>query len=223
VTFLVTDLWHVRRTPYIAILTALALGLLAWDMTWSGTSLGDLVADNWALAILAAIVVAVISGLGLRRIGPATARADDAIVRPFVWEGVVYGIAEALLLAVVPVLAVWQASDALGWTDGGAAKIAAGALAIVGSLAVILVHHLGYREFRGREGGPALIGALVGCGLQAIAFLLTGNVLAPVLAHIVLHWQIVLRGMELPPREATGPSRAPSRTPRPRPSFAPAG
>ena len=29
---------------------------------------------------------------------------------------------------------------------------------------------------------------------QATAFLLTGNVLAPILAHIVLHWQLTLRG-----------------------------
>jgi hypothetical protein len=69
-----------------------------------------------------------------------------------------------------------------------------------------LAHHLGYREFRGRAGRPALIGALFGCGLQAIAFLLTGNLLAPVIAHIVLHWQVVMRGMELPPSEAVAGS-----------------
>jgi hypothetical protein len=44
-----------------------------------------------------------------------------------------------------------------------------------------------------------LAGALVACGIQALAFLLTGNVLAPVVAHIVLHGELTLRGIEMPP------------------------
>jgi hypothetical protein len=66
-------------------------------------------------------------------------------------------------------------------------------------LFVILVHHLGYRQFRTRTARKMLGGALVGCGLQALAFLLTGNVLAPVVAHIVLHTQLTIRGNEMPP------------------------
>jgi hypothetical protein len=46
-----------------------------------------------------------------------------------------------------------------------------------------------------------LIGTLAVCGLQAVAFLLTGSVVAPVLAHIVLHAQMLFRGAELPPAE----------------------
>ena len=44
-----------------------------------------------------------------------------------------------------------------------------------------------------------LRGALVACGIQALAFLLTGNVLAPIVAHIVLHGELTLRGIEMPP------------------------
>lgn len=50
-----------------------------------------------------------------------------------------------------------------------------------------------------RRRWPALFGALTVCGLQAIAFLATGSVLAPVVAHIVLHGQLLIRGEELPP------------------------
>lgn len=39
----------------------------------------------------------------------------------------------------------------------------------------------------------------MGCGLQAVAFLVTGNVLAPVVAHIALLFQLILRGSEMPP------------------------
>jgi hypothetical protein len=63
----------------------------------------------------------------------------------------------------------------------------------------IVVHHLGYREFRPRTSRKTLWGAMAGCGIQALAFLVTGNVLAPVVAHIVLHWQLTLRGNEMPP------------------------
>ncbi len=80
-----------------------------------------------------------------------------------------------MLLATLPVLAVWQALE-----------------------------DLGYAEFRTEEGRPALFGALAVCGLQAIAFLATGSVLAPVAAHIVLHGQLLIRGADLPPAMPRG-------------------
>lgn len=80
-----------------------------------------------------------------------------------------------------------------------AAKVGSGALAILGAALVILVHHLGYAEFRAKAGRPGLFGALAVCGVQAIAFLVTGSVLAPIVAHIILHGQLLLRGDELPP------------------------
>ena len=129
------------------------------------------------------------------------------MVGRLLWEGVVYGMAEALLLATLPVLALWQGAEALGWTDPGVGAITSGALAIVGALIVIAVHHLGYREFR--RSRKMMTGALAACGIQALAFLLTGNVLAPILAHIVLHGQLTLRGDEMPPSRASQePGRA---------------
>jgi len=56
------------------------------------------------------------------------------------WEGVVYGFGEAILLATLPVLAVWQAISDRGWTQGSWPKVAAGAMAIAGALLVILIH-----------------------------------------------------------------------------------
>jgi hypothetical protein len=98
--------------------------------------------------------------------------------------------------------------------DTGRGKALSGALAMVGALVVIAVHHLGYREFRQSASRKILAGALVGCGIQALAFLLTGNVLAPVVAHIVLHWQLTLRGNEMPP--VSKPQLRSTNTGRPR-------
>jgi hypothetical protein len=200
VTWVVTDLGHVPRTPYVAILTVTTFGLGAGYIAWSGTSLADLVTAGWVWGILGGLAAAAVVVPLVRRL-PAGRRRPQGpqLVERLLWEGVVYGTAEAILLATLPVLAVWQATDALGWTATTWAKVGSGALAAVGALFVIVVHHLGYREFRTRAARKTLGGALVGCGIQALAFLLTGNVLAPVVAHVVLHWQLTLRGNEMPP------------------------
>jgi hypothetical protein len=203
VTWVVTDLGHVSRTPYVAILAVTTFGLGAGYIVWSGTSVADLVAAGWVWGILGGLVVAAAVVPLVRRL-PAGRRPEGSqLVGRLLWEGVVYGTSEAILLAILPVLAVWQATEALGWTDTAWAKAGSGVLAVVGALFVILVHHLGYRQFRTRTSRNMLGGALVGCGLQALAFLLTGNVLAPVVAHIVLHMQLTLRGNEMPPAAET--------------------
>jgi hypothetical protein len=210
VTWVVTDLLGLRRTPYVAVLSVVTLGLLGGYLAWSGMAVRDLITPGWGLGIVGGVVAAIVVAPGVRRL-PAGIRAHGTrLAGRLAWEGVVYGVAEALLLATLPVLAVWQACDALGWTETGWATVGSGALAIVGALVVITIHHLGYREFRGRPGRKMLAGALVGCGVQALAFLLTGNMLAPILAHVLLHAQMILRGVELPPirRAAPGPARA---------------
>jgi hypothetical protein len=222
VTWVVTDLGHVSRTPYVAILTLVSLALAAGYLAWSGTSLADLVTPGWGLGILAGVIAAAVVVPGVRRL-PRGPRPEGAqLTGRLLWEGGVYGIAEAILLATLPVLTVWQAAVALGWTDTAWAKAGSGALAIAGALLVIAVHHLGYREFRGRAAKPKLTGALVACGVQALAFLLTGNVLAPVVAHILLHAQMIVRGSELPPASSLATSSrgaypgAPIQAPGPR-------
>lgn len=200
VTWVVTDLGHVSRTPYIGILAVTTLALATGYLAWSGTSVADLATAGWVWGILGGLVAAAVVVPLVRRLPAGRPRPEGPqLVGRLLWEGVVYGTAEAILLATLPVLAVWQATDALGWTDTTWAKVGSGALAVAGALFVVLVHHLGYREFRTRTARKMLEGALVGCGLQALAFLLTGNVLAPVVAHVVLHTQLTLRGNEMPP------------------------
>jgi hypothetical protein len=199
VTWVVTDLGHVSRTPYVAVLTLTTLALSAGYIAWSGTSVADLLTAGWVWGILGGLIAAAVVTPLVRRLPAVPRPRGSLLVGRLLWEGVVYGFAEAVLLATLPVLAVWQATDALGWTDTAWVKAGSGALAVVGALFVILVHHLGYREFRARAARKMLSGALVGCGIQALAFLLTGNVLAPIVAHIVLHGQLTLRGIEMPP------------------------
>jgi hypothetical protein len=199
VTWIVTDLCRVSRTPYVAILTLTTFTLAAGYLAWSGTSGADLITAGWGWGILGGVVAAALVVPLVRRLPSGPRPEGSHLVGRFLWEGIVYGTAEGILLATLPVLAIWQAADALGWTETAWPRASSGALAVTGALFVIAVHHLGYREFRARASRRRLLGALVGCGIQALAFLLTGNVLAPIVAHIALHWQLTLRGNEMPP------------------------
>jgi hypothetical protein len=205
VTWVVTDLAHVSRTPYVAILAVTTFALAAGYLAWSGTSIADLITAEWGWGLVGGVVAAVLVAPLVRHLPSGPRPEGSQLVGRFLWEGVVYGTAEGILLATLPVLAIWQAADALGWTDTAWSTLGSGVFAVAGALFVIAVHHLGYREFRAMTARKKLGGALVGCGTQSFAFLLTGNVLAPILAHIVLHWQLTLRGNEMPPASAAMP------------------
>jgi hypothetical protein len=208
VTWIVTDRMHVRRTPYIAVLSAVVLALGAGYVAWSGTSVRELVAGDWGWALLAGAIAGAIPAplLGrMRGSGPAGRRPS---VLGFAYEGVLYGAAEGVLLAALPGIAVWQAMADVGWTEGTGRRVATGALAVLGSLVVVLIHHLGYAEFRRPESRRKLAGALVVCGLQAVAFVLTGNVLAPIVAHVVLHAELLVTRVEMPPSAVKRPALA---------------
>lgn len=204
VTWVLTDLLRIRREPYIPMLLVVALGLGGGYLAWSGTPLSELLSSDLGWGLAAGLIAAAIALPLVRRLPARPHARGTRLVGLMLWEGVVYGIAEAVLLSTLPVLAVWHALVDLGWTSDGWGKLGSGAFAIAGALLVILVHHLGYAEFRTEAGRPGLFGALAVCGLQAIAFLVTGNVLAPVVAHIALHGQLLMRGDELPPAMPRG-------------------
>jgi hypothetical protein len=91
----------------------------------------------------------------------------------------------------------WQSLSALGWSHSWIGVVCSGTLALMASVLVIVVHHLGYREFR----GPAVGGAATTCGILSLAYLLTMNPLSAVGGHIIAHSGVVLRGRELPPQQ----------------------
>ncbi len=204
VSWLLTGVMHLRRPAYIAALTAVVVVLGAWYLAWSGTTLEDSIGSDAARGLAAGLLVAAIVTPLIRRFPKGDPPTGPRRAAAFAWDDIVYGFSEALLLATYPVITVWHAMSDLGWTQTGWRKIGAGALAVLASLLVILVHHLGYEEFRTRAARTKLVGALLTCGLQAIAFLTTASVIAPIVAHIALHVEITMRGISLPPVYAIG-------------------
>jgi hypothetical protein len=102
----------------------------------------------------------------------------------------------------------WQTVEALGWSGVGGG-VARWTLPVVASIAVIVVHHLGYWEYRNR----LLVPISAGCGLMTVGYLLTASPLTPTVAHVLSHVSGLQHGVELPPHPH--PSAVASPEPRP--------
>ena len=201
VAWVLTSLLGVRRTPYILALALLTGGLTWGYLAWSDTSLTSFATDRWRWGLVGAAVVGAILAR-LSRHQPGGPRPQGwRLAATLAWEAVVYGTAEGLLLSVLPVLVTWQAFVAHGWTSGTSESLVAGTAAMLASLTVIVIHHLGYRGFHNRA---ALAPVMVGCGLLSLAYLLTASPLAAVGGHIILHTALNLRGTEMPPYATEG-------------------
>src|SRR5215207_8308373 len=111
VTWVVTDLGRVSRTPYIAVLALTTITLAGGYLAWSGTAVTDLVATDWGWGVLGGVVAAALVAPVVQRLGVGPRPHGAELAGRLLWEGVVYGTAEAILLATLPVLALWQAAD----------------------------------------------------------------------------------------------------------------
>lgn len=196
VSWLATDVRETAHRPYIALLTTVTLVLAGTYLAWAGLDVTDALLHNIGWGVLGGVLVAVPVSAGIarapgHRVAVETGRRTGALV----WEGAVYGLAEGILLSALPALIVWNAADTAGWTGGWRGQLAAAAVALGASLVVIVVHHFGYWDYRGRQVLPVM----VGCGLLSVAFLVTGSVLAPVIGHISMHVAGLWNGIELPP------------------------
>jgi hypothetical protein len=195
VSWLLTDLFHVRRGPYVGALAVVAAGSTAAYLSWSELGM-EFWTENWAWGLLGAVVTGAILVGAVSRAPIAHPGSHHLGPGEGAWEGLVYGAAEGLLLSVLPVLVAWQGID----HTSGRSDVVAGVAALGASAVVIVVHHLGYREFRNRR----IVQALFACLILSIGYLLTGSPIAAIGGHIVLHLAMLRRGMELPPHGYAG-------------------
>ena len=192
-----SDLRPTRRVLYIPLLALVTGALTAGYLIWSHGG-GSFWTHRWYLGLVGSVLAGgFLSALLSRKRVPG--QQPHAIsLYTIGWDGLVYGAAEGLLLSVLPVVVTWDMLSSNGWGSGWR-RIVAGLLAIAASVVVIVVHHLGYPDFRVSRAKVSQ--AVLGCGVLSLAYLLTGSVIAPILAHAVLHVVIVRIDMELPPHE----------------------
>lgn len=121
------------------------------------------------------------------------------LILAVLWLGVVYGVLDALLLSVMPVVAARLTFAQAGLTTKPSGQVFAALFALAASLAVTAAYHLGYPEFR----GPQVAGPLIGNAILTAAYLLTRSPLSATLAHVAMHVASVIHGIEttvqLPP------------------------
>ena len=177
----------VGRTAYVGVLTAVTALLSAGYLAWLDIGVLDVLTTHWGWGLLAAPVAGAFLVLGMRRLPGSPLRPS---ARTLLWEGVVYGVAEGMLLSVLPVLMTWQLVHALDWPG-----FAAWTLPILASVVVVVVHHLGYWEYRNR----LLVPISVGCGLLSVGYLVTASPVAATLGHVLGHGSGLKHGVELPP------------------------
>jgi hypothetical protein len=193
-------LLHLPRNIYLIPYVALVSLFFYAFMRWSGLSTINLLRHNWVWGVIVAVLLGMFTVNNILS-QPASTRSEGlSLAFNILWVGVVYGLVDALLLSVLPVLATWGAFSALGWTAHWWGKIPVGFIAILLGLFVTISYHLGYPECRVAGG---LFGPTLGNGAMTLGYVLTNNPISAIFSHIAMHVAGVLQGPEsviqLPP------------------------
>jgi len=195
---LLSSIFHLPRDHFIALHAIAVLVFLAAYARIEGIDPRVQFRRRWAGGLLAGVLVgALLARTVLRQPGssrPAGADLGWAIL----WDGALYGVIDALLLSVLPVLAVYGTRPT-GELRSSAARWRWGLTALAASLCITAAYHAGFAEFR----SPALLAPLVGNAIVTLSYLATGSPIAAVLSHAVMHGAAVLHGtattVQLPP------------------------
>lgn len=194
VSWLFANRLRLGRSAYVGVLFAVTAAVSTAYVLAAGGDVGDLLALGSLRGLAGGLVVGAITATAMRRMPATLHRTRRQRIAAAGWEGVVYGIAEGVLLSALPALVAWQGAEALGW-EGTSARVTRWTAALLASAFVIVVHHLGYWEYRNRM----LVPITLACSLLTVAYLVTGSVLAPVVGHVLMHLAALRHGTELPP------------------------
>lgn len=199
ISFFFAGVMHLPRRLFLIPYIALSGVFLYSFFRWSGVSLPELIRHNWVWGVIGAALLAIFLVKNILSQPVSSRTKGFSLAFDILWLGVIYGLIDALLLSVLPVLSSWQAFTLLGWTVTWPGKILAGLIAILASFLVTAVYHLGYPEYRGK----GLLGPVIGNTTMTLGYLLTTNPLAAMLSHMVMHIAGVFHGpdsvTQLPP------------------------
>jgi D-alanyl-D-alanine carboxypeptidase len=215
IPFVLADTLELERDLYYGVyLLAVALFVGAWARH---TGLGrPELTRNWRWGIALGVLGAAAMALIAVRTEDATDRPGGlALLGALLWRGVGYGATDGLLLSVFPILAVFGAFAATRLRRSLTGRISIGVVALVASVGVTAVYHLGYSDFRSQKVAKTMVGDV----LWSTPTLLTLSPLGAPIAHVGLHVSAVLHSYEtdlfLPPHVEAVPNRASAAARRP--------
>ena len=145
---------------------------------------------NWTWGILGAILSGAFVVKNVLSQPSSERQKGVALISDIIWPGFTYGLVDALLLSVLPILAVRLAVTNVALFDSWSGKILFIILGLLASFFATTIYHLGYPEFRGKK----VIWPNVGNGVLSLAYLLTMNPLAAILPHITMHIVAMMHG-----------------------------
>ncbi len=171
---------------YIPIIAALFYAFIVSN----SISIREIVLHNWGWGLVGAVLAA---GFVVKNVlsQPSSERQKGfALLTDILWPGLTYGLIDALLLSVLPILAVKLAVDETTLLNSWYGKVGFIFLGLIASFFATTAYHLGYPEFRGKK----VIWPNIGNGVLSLAYLLTMNPLAAVLPHITMHIAAMIHG-----------------------------
>lgn len=186
---------RLKRNIYLLFYIPFSAAVFIFFLISNDLNIGDQIAHNWYWGLTGAVLASAFVFKNVLSQPSSERNKGLALVSDILWPGFAYGLIDALLLSVLPILAIRTAFSGADWTTGWAGKIGLAVLGLLASLLVTVVYHLGYPEFRGKK----VIWPAIGNGVLSVAFLVTVNPLAAILPHIGMHILAMIHG-----RETTG-------------------
>ena len=206
VPFVLTDVLDLNRDLFYGLYALAVAGFVAAWARDTRLTRRDFT-RNWRWGIVLGAAGAAVMGLIVLRTENATSRPGSMeLVAAVVWRGVLYGITDGVLLSVFPILAVFAAFAGTRLRQRAAGMVLIATIAMVASIGITAVYHLGYSDFRSEKVRKPIVGDVI----WSAPTLLTLSPLGAPIAHAGLHVSAVLHSYEtdtfLPPH---GPKQAP--------------
>lgn len=186
------------REAFVAFWTLAATAFLAWYLAAQHVDLRVQLRRRWVSGLVGGVLLGALLAAQVFA-QPASVRANGlTLVGELLGLGFVYGVVDAMMLTVVPVLSLYGMRQASELQVAGA-RYRWAVVALLGSALVAAAYHAGFAEFR----GPQLRQPIIGNVLITLSYLLTGSPVAPIVSHVLMHVAAVLHGAattsQLPP------------------------
>ena len=202
IPFLLTDLASIDRDLYYGVYIG---GVFAFTGAWLRFGVSSpraLLTRNWRAGVALGLAFAAVM-LKIVLNEPSTPHPGGLeFVAAIAWRGVLYGLADGVLLSAFPILAVFAAFAGTRVLPRRLGKTAVGALALGVSLLFTAVYHLGYSDFRDEKLKKPLAGDVI----WSVPTLATLSPFGAPIAHAGLHVTAVVHSYEtdlfLPPHRA---------------------
>lgn len=189
---------RLERHAFVAVWSGAVVALWTLFSRGTGARLRVQVTRRWPAGLVVGGLIGALLAATVARQPGSVPPAGAALAVDLGWLGVVYGSADALILAIIPVLALYRTRPGEQLRLPSVRLRVAG-IALAGTALVTAAYHAGFREFQ----GPQLIQPVIGGLATAAAFLLSGSALGPIVAHVIMHIAAVLHGpattVQLPP------------------------